>query len=89
MQARLRLGSNDLDAAERYIVEAIGIAAVCESRPILGEALVMSAALLELRQRDDVAQRLIELCADLTTRLWNPQWYPLLPPNTRNRLRTP
>ena len=89
MQARLRLVDQDLDAAERYVVEAIGIGAICESRPILGEALVLGAALLELRGRDDDARRLVELSAELTTQPGNPQWNPLLPANTRSRLARP
>ena len=86
MQARLRLVDQDLDAAERFVVEAIGIGAICESRPILGEALVLAAALLERRGRDDDARRLVELSAELTTHPGNPQWDPLLPANTRGRL---
>ena len=86
MQARLRLVDGDLDAAERYVVEAIDIGAICESRPILGEALVLGAALVELRGRDDDARRLVELSVELTTQPGNPQWHPLLPPNTRAEL---
>jgi hypothetical protein len=89
LQARLRLVDQDLDAAERSVVEAIGIGAICESRPILGEALALGAALLELRGRDDNARRLIELRAELTTQPRNPQWNPLLPANTRRRLAGP
>jgi predicted ATPase/DNA-binding CsgD family transcriptional regulator len=89
LQARLRLVDHDLDAAERYVVEAIGIGAICESRPILGEALALGAALMELRGHDDNARRLIELRDELTTQPRNPQWNPLLPANTRRRLASP
>ena len=89
MQARLRLVDQDLDAAERYVVEAIDIGAICESRPVLGDALILGAALLELRGRGDHAGRLVELSDELTTQPGNPQWHPLLPANTRRRLAGP
>ena len=89
MQARLRLVDQDLDAAERYVVEAIDIGAICDSRPILGDALILGAALLELRGRDDDARRLADLSVELTTQPANPQWNPLLPANTRSRLARP
>ncbi len=89
MQARLRLADQDVGAAERHVVEAIGIGAICESRPILGEALVLGAALSELRGRDDDARRLVELSAELTAHPGSSQWDPLLPANTRRRLAGP
>jgi hypothetical protein len=86
MQARLRLVDQDLDAAERYVVEAIETGALCESRPVLADALILGAALLERRGRDDDAEGLVELSVELTTQTGNPQWHPLLPANTRRRL---